>query len=134
MSNLAEVFAGLMSGTEENKEARIARSMEAFGHSRNDALIVDEAVCRCCMDVARTIGAALDALTPRLLVDALPLMLEISALNVAGLSQAVTEILFGVTKPTPGCDCDTCELIKRARIEFAAIEADVKSNIQPTRH
>lgn len=122
MSDFATAFADIMRGGEESKDARIQRSQAMYGHSEVDARIIDEVVQRGVIEAARAVGAALDSITPRLVADMMPMMLYRAACNMESLEEEVIKVVFGVSLPTPGCDCMACKNVEFLRDQLRTAE------------
>lgn len=124
--SLAQVFFDMGAGAERNRDRRI--DLLRNGHkelSEVDAFIIDEYVVKTAQGAMKYVGEQLDGLAPRLRLYAIPLVLDIVPNNLHALESRVTEIVLGLDRPTPGCDCEICKAVKALQDELLIAEKAV---------
>lgn len=125
MSDFATVFYNMGGGIPEFRERRLQRNMELFGHTRAEAVIIDDAQTQGVRDAMQALGRALDSVNPQLCVTLVPLLLEAASYNMALLERDVVETVMGA-QPTPDCDCPACANRKALMATLKEVEQQCK--------
>ena len=131
-TDFATAFANIVVEDKERRALRMALHSAMYGTSETDARIIDEAVCTGVRESFRVIGASLDALSARIQPDAMPMMLDFFAKNAEALNEYVIGVVFDTVKPTSGCDCESCKLVKamRAPLSLSAKNAEAAGGVR----
>lgn len=97
----------------------IAQLMEL---NETDAFRINEALDRALRESFVALGGALDSLDVRLRIEALPLVLERIPQEMAILNYMVVSMVLLGDKPTPGCDCESCQQKALLLSELSALQ------------